>query len=348
MMELITGGSGSGKSAFAEKRICRLHRRLCNERKKETPLYYIADMVPHGRETEARIARHRKMRAGKGFTTLEWYVDIPGKLAEASSQLTDLSDACILLECVSNLTANEMYEPGGAGVRTVERIVSGIQLLKTKCAHLVLVTNDVFRESVPDSAEMSVYKKNLGKINVLLSEMADCVTEVVFGIPVCVKDKTGCRAACSGDNKMKLQGQRGEQGMEEKTGMIFITGGACQGKSEFAADRYGIKEWLDGADCRFEEIRCCKGIKGINHFHLFIRRWFQDGKTQQELMELLINRSKQAETFIIVCDEIGCGLVPIDAFEREYRDAAGRICTELVKNADQVYRVTCGIPARLK
>ena len=78
MMELVTGGSGSGKSAYAEERICTLHRRLCEERNTEIPLYYIADMIPYGRETEQKIGKHRQQRAGKGFVTLEWYVTCRG------------------------------------------------------------------------------------------------------------------------------------------------------------------------------------------------------------------------------------------------------------------------------
>ena len=60
-------------------------------------------------------------------------------------------------------------------------------MLKERCAHLVVVTNDVFRESVPDSEEMTAYKDNLGMINRALAEMADRVTEVVSGVPVCIK-----------------------------------------------------------------------------------------------------------------------------------------------------------------
>ena len=155
MMELVTGGSGSGKSAYAESVICGKHRLLC-ETTENAPLYYIADMVPYGRETEKKIEAHRKMRAGKGFATLEWYVDLPGKISAPDSP--ELKGSCVLLECVSNLTANEMYEPGGAqntGGDTPESVIKGVRMLKDQCAHLVVVTNDVFRESVPDSEEMT-------------------------------------------------------------------------------------------------------------------------------------------------------------------------------------------------
>ena len=323
MMELVTGGSGSGKSAYAESVICGKHRLLC-ETTENAPLYYIADMVPYGRETEKKIEAHRKMRAGKGFTTLEWYVDLPGKISAPDSP--ELKGSCVLLECVSNLTANEMYEPGGAqntGGDTPESVIKGVRMLKDQCAHLVVVTNDVFRESVPDSEEMTAYKGNLGMINRALAEMADQVTEVVFGVPVCIK---------SGSDMADGTGKQ----------MKFITGGAYQGKLEYAKKLYPGAEWTDGAGCSLQEILSCGAV---DHFHLFVRRWLQEGKTPQELIRAILDKNRD---LIIVCDEIGCGLVPTDAFEREYRESVGRICTQLVEYADEVYRVTCGIGGRLR
>ena len=323
MMELVTGGSGSGKSAYAESVICGKHRLLC-ETTENAPLYYIADMVPYGRETEKKIEAHRKMRAGKGFTTLEWYVDLPGKISAPDSP--ELKGSCVLLECVSNLTANEMYEPAGAqntGGDTPESVIKGVRMLKERCAHLVVVTNDVFRESVTDSEKMTAYKGNLGMINRALAEMADQVTEVVFGVPVCIK---------SGSDMADGTGKQ----------MKFITGGAYQGKLEYAKKLYPGAEWTDGAGCSLQEILSCGAV---DHFHLFVRRWLQEGKTPQELIRAILDKNRD---LIIVCDEIGCGLVPTDAFEREYRESVGRICTQLVEYADEVYRVTCGIGGRLR
>ena len=323
MMELVTGGSGSGKSAYAESVICGKHRLLC-ETTENAPLYYIADMVPYGRETEKKIEAHRKMRAGKGFATLEWYVDLPGKISAPDSP--ELKGSCVLLECVSNLTANEMYEPAGAqntGGDTPESVIKGVRMLKERCAHLVVVTNDVFRESVTDSEEMTAYKGNLGMINRALAEMADQVTEVVSGVPVCIK---------SGSDMADGTGKQ----------MKFITGGAYQGKLEYAKKLYPGAEWTDGAGCSLQEILSCGAV---DHFHLFVRRWLQEGKTPQELIRAILDKNRD---LIIVCDEIGCGLVPTDAFEREYRESVGRICTQLVEYADEVYRVTCGIGGRLR
>ena len=341
MMELVTGGSGSGKSAYAEKIICEKHRQLCGTAEKP-PLYYIADMVPYGRETEKKIEAHRKMRAGKGFATIEWYVDLPGRILGPDSP--DLKGSYVLLECISNLTANEMYEPGGAentGKDTVKCIIRGVQMLKERCAHLVVVTNDVFRESVPDSEEMTAYKDNLGTISRALAKMADRVTEVVFGVPVCIKEVSDT-ASGTWDWIKGIDAQK--DGSEEKgrRSMKFITGGAYQGKLEYAKKMYPDADWADGAGCSLQELLSCGAV---DHFHLFVRRWLQAGKTPQELTGEILDKNRD---LIIVCDEIGCGLVPTDAFEREYRESVGRICTELVKYTDEVYRVTCGAGVRLR
>lgn len=324
MMELVTGGSGSGKSSYAEDAVCRCQRILNKNEKKNIPLYYIADMFPYGRETEEKIENHRRMRAGKGFHTLEWYQDLAGKLAEESS--SNLSGACVLLECVSNLTANEMYMEGGAGKNTVEAVVNGIRLLREKCTHLVVVTNEVFSESAPDFPEMSVYKENLAQINRRLAETADRVTEVIYGIPVPLKGKP---EACESEER-------------KSSDMKLVIGGAFQGKLDYAKKLYPDTEWTDGSGCALKEIATCSAMYG---FHLFVRRWMKAGRTKEELIDVLMKRDWD---LILICDEVGCGLVPVDAFEREYREAVGRICTAFARRAERVDRVVCGIGIQIK
>ena len=323
MMELVTGGSGSGKSAYAENAVCQSRRRLQEKEKREIPLYYIADMFPYGRETEEKIENHRQMRAGKGFHTLEWYQDLAGKLT--GEDAPELSGACVLLECVSNLTANEMYMEGGAGENTVEAAVSGIRLLKERCRHLVVVTNEVFAESEPDSPEMAVYKKNLAQINRALAEMSDRVSEVVYGRRIPVK---GDPRQTDGQN---LQEQAAEE--RGRTGMKLVTGGAYQGKLGYAKELYPDVVWKDGAECGLQDIETCEAL---DRFHLFVRRWLEAGRTKEELIDTVL---KKNSGILIVCDEVGCGLVPVDAFEREYREAVGRICTAFADRADRVDRV---------
>ena len=94
MLIMVTGGSGSGKSEFAE-RCC---MELCPGEK-----IYIATMQPFGKEGAARIQRHKKLRAGKHFQTVECYTDLEKLILNAQTTL---------LECLSNLTANEMFTNG--------------------------------------------------------------------------------------------------------------------------------------------------------------------------------------------------------------------------------------------
>ena len=188
MMEVVTGGSGSGKSAYAEQKICGLQQGTGR-------LYYIATMYPYGSETERKIERHRWMRGGKGFRTLEWYTGLSECIEkEFSGQegAERLSESAILLECMSNLVANELYMEQGAGKDTVRSVTEGIRRLKEQSRNLVIVTNEVFSESVPDSVEMKNYKKVLGEINRNLAGMADQVTEVVYGIPCIWKKDADC------------------------------------------------------------------------------------------------------------------------------------------------------------
>ena len=122
----------------------------------------------------------------------------------------------------------------------------------------------------------------------------------------------------------------------------IIIGGAFQGKAQYATKIYPKLELTDGFKCPLDEIRNCVAI---NKFHLFTRRWLLEGKTKEALLTILENnRSLQ----LLISDEIGYGLVPIDDFEREYREFHGRVMTELAEQADCVERVVCGIPQRIK
>lgn len=170
MFYLVTGGSGSGKSAFAEDRIM-----SCGSGKR----IYIATMFPFDEESFARIRRHQNMRAEKQFDTIECYtglknIDIPAR-------------ANVLLECMSNLTANEMFQEKGAGKCTVEEIMAGIRVLLDKADNLVVVTNEIFSDGITYDEETRRYQKYLGDINAQMAELADEVTEVVYGISLTIK-----------------------------------------------------------------------------------------------------------------------------------------------------------------
>ena len=170
MMELVIGGSGSGKSAYAEAQILALNGE-CR--------VYLATMYPYDEESRQRIARHRKMRAEKNFTTVECYRDLE------KTEIPEHAD--VLLECMSNLTANEMFWPEGAGSDTEEQILRGVEWLRRKARNLVIVSNEIFSDGCEYDSGTKEYQRTLGKINCRLAELADRVTEVVYGIPLEVK-----------------------------------------------------------------------------------------------------------------------------------------------------------------
>lgn len=329
MFYLVTGGSGSGKSAFAEDIVCSLARESGGS------LYYVATMLPYGEETKRKILRHRVMRQDKGFETVECYTGLEEKAEHGMGACTgweEASSRCVLLECISNLAANEMYQPDGAKENTVRAVIRGVKALSQKCRHLVVVTNEVCSECSLDSEEMQMYKRFMGEINTGLARMADGVAEVVYGIPVKLK---GVLQLC----ETKTDGKR-----EGEPHMKLVIGGAYQGKLAYAKKEFLAADhsWIDGASCPFEDIYSCQGIW---HFESYIRRKMAAGKDLKNLVPSIAGKNPD---LVVVSAEIGYGLVPVDAFEREYREQAGRICTELAALAERVDRVVCGIGMTLK
>lgn len=172
MMILVTGGSGSGKSAFAEDCVVSFGK---------AQRFYIATMYPFDEESRKRVKRHQKMRQGKGFETIECYTGL--------NDVRVSSGSTVLLECMSNLTANEMFQEDGAHKKTVEVVMEGVHSLKEQAGNLVIVTNEIFSEAADYQGDTERYQEYLGQINQKMAEMADQVVEVVYGIPVYHKNK---------------------------------------------------------------------------------------------------------------------------------------------------------------
>lgn len=126
--------------------------------------------------------------------------------------------------------------------------------------------------------------------------------------------------------------------------MILVTGGAFQGKKEYVASRFQIaaEEMADGEHCSWQEIASCRCLY---HFHLLVRRMMQNGEDSFDLCDLLMEENPNV---IIVTNELGYGIVPMERFDREYREKCGRICCELAKEANEVHRVVCGIGEVIK
>ncbi|MCD7982032.1 MAG: bifunctional adenosylcobinamide kinase/adenosylcobinamide-phosphate guanylyltransferase [Clostridiales bacterium] len=116
--------------------------------------------------------------------------------------------------------------------------------------------------------------------------------------------------------------------------MILITGGAYQGKSSFAGTL------AEDAVCDKSEKR-----KILEHIHLIIATEMREGRDPYPVLERWMEAYPD---IIFTVDELGCGIVPATAFDREWRETTGRICCRLAQRAEAVYRVTCGIAVQIK
>ena len=166
MLTIIIGGAGSGKSAFAEAHVCKLTGRKI----------YLATMLPSDGESQKRVGKHRAQRAGRGFETIERGFDLENAAIPAGAN--------VLLEDLSNLLANEMYEPDGGGMEAVRR---GLRHLISACGNLTIVTNEIFSGGADYDEESLRYMRALADLNRALAVRADLVVEVVCGLPNVLK-----------------------------------------------------------------------------------------------------------------------------------------------------------------
>ena len=169
MRILLTGGSGCGKSTYAE----RLAREL------PAPRYYLATMRPFEAESRAKIMRHQAQRADAGFITIERETQIGGVDFPARGT--------VLLECMCNLLANEMFDEAGNEREVYDTIRTDILALEQKCDTLIVVTNEVGSDGGNYDASTARYIQTLGRLNRALANRFDAVAELVCGFPLVLK-----------------------------------------------------------------------------------------------------------------------------------------------------------------
>ncbi len=184
MIFFVTGGSGSGKSEYAEQLAVKLKEEEMQRRNaskepslsSEPRLIYIATMEPMESESWQRVHRHRAMRAGKKFETREQFTHL--------EELTTSKNEILMLECLSNLMANEMFSPEGRKESTAEMVERGICFLAKHCLHMIVVGNNVFEDGMKYDDDTLRYLRETAKVHEFLGRHAHCLTEVICGIPV--------------------------------------------------------------------------------------------------------------------------------------------------------------------
>ena len=169
MLTLVLGGAASGKSAYAESLVL----------KTSLPRYYLATMQVWDAECAARVEKHRRMRAAKQFETVECPLHLD------AVRLPDRGT--VLLEDLGNLTANELYDPAGAGADAAGAILRGLDILALQCENLIVVSNEVFSGGADYAGDTDRYLLALAQVNNALAARADNLVRVVCGIPVYYK-----------------------------------------------------------------------------------------------------------------------------------------------------------------
>ena len=111
--------------------------------------------------------------------------------------------------------------------------------------------------------------------------------------------------------------------------MTLIIGGAYQNKYEWALSKYKEQNiW--------------------NDFHLFVKENLAAGKTSDEIKQVIESKINSKPGIVIICDEIGCGIIPATKEERTYRETTGRLLCFIASKAESVYRITCGVEQKIK
>lgn len=179
----ISGGVRSGKSSFAE------NFTIDSARKKNAKLHYIAPGQASDAEMAARIEKHQKDRHESGLCWQTW---------EQSTEIASIADYftnqdVVLLDCLTTLLNNEFFKSEGrwkdpAFQQEVKySIIDGIAAIAGRCQMLVVVSNELFSDSMVDERLILSYKKLLGEIHQLVVSMATEAYLVEAGIPLVMK-----------------------------------------------------------------------------------------------------------------------------------------------------------------
>ncbi len=193
MLIFVNGGSGSGKSAFAESVAQKLGGKLI----------YVATMPIFSDDDRKKVERHHKLRAGKGFDTLEQ----PKRLADIPE-----NGETVLIECMSTHVANMMFDPEilpdenvvlrRAAVPASEEdsavqiwtktIRKELEEVLARDGNTIIVSAEAGMDGASYSQETEQYRQVLVNTNRYLTETADAAFEVVCGIPVVIKGELPC------------------------------------------------------------------------------------------------------------------------------------------------------------
>ena len=276
------------------------------------PRYLVDTALVYDAE-EAALRRKKQLELEQqGIRTLSCGTGLDALLFPAGSSA--------VLECMCHLTANEMFGGEEAFVEQRDqqtvffRILSKIQHLLDQCDNLIVVTNEVGCEGLHYDESTESYKRLLGMLNNTIARRADCVCEVVCGFPLVRK------------------GSLPQDTPETRTkGKLLVIGPENSGKRDFVRS-LGYSE----KDMSTDIYDDCPVLLDL---HKAVMSCSSD---PEDLMPFLLRKK------VIVCSEVGSGIIPVSPELTQARVQIGKQCNELAQQVDCVIRMICGIPTRLK
>ena len=306
----ITGGAGSGKSSLAQE--------LAAVLAGDGPLYYVATMVPRDDEDRRRISRHIQDRSGMGFRTME----CPCCLSE---RITPDPEGTYLIDSATAMLANAMfgergfvYDPDAA-----QQVAEDLRLFTGRVKHFVAVSDGIFSDAARYDEMTEGYRSGLALIERQMAMQCDTVIECAAGGDIVHKGKlpAGSRFSSTGDSQMEL-----------------IIGGTCQGKKEYAISYFGLKD---------SEIFTCSEdgepdltARCIDHLERYLRKCAAEDKEP-------VSPDTFRRDAILICEDITCGIVPVNVLDRKWRELTGRYLQRIAGTGAEVTRVFCGFAQKL-
>ncbi|MCR4821337.1 MAG: bifunctional adenosylcobinamide kinase/adenosylcobinamide-phosphate guanylyltransferase [Treponema sp.] len=322
MNVLISGGCKNGKSSLAQKLAVKYA-----EEAGRAPVYF-ATMIPHDEEDLERIRLHREDRKDQGFETLECRNGF-------ASEVENLEEGrVVLLDSLTALLAGEIFEGrkdfslsvmNKEVVNTTKKIEINIEKLIKKSASVIFVCDKIYNDGKYDEIT-ELYRKALAEIERFTAEKCQKVLEMNGGKIKTLKD-----------SESRLN-EKKSKSLKDDKGLVLIIGGACQGKTDFARKEFSLSD---------QDIFVCKedsapdfSKKCLTHFENYVSYALKNNLPVKS--DFFGGGEKSsANPKIIICNDIFCGLVPMDPFQRKVREECGRKLQEIAKKA-RLIRLTLG------
>ena len=338
MTILISGGCKNGKSSLAQDLACEAAQKIGSR-----PVYF-ATMIPHDSEDLERIEKHRADRKNLGFETIEC-----GKnLSETIENME--SGRVVLFDSLTALVANELFSEDVMQINTpaglsqsddvsvipnlfrnlsqysfhiTQKIRADLTALIEKSESVIFVSDAIFSEGKIYDETTELYRRILAETENFVAKKSDKVVEMVSG-------------------KRKI-----ENGKLKTRNFHLVIGGAYQGKTSWAKSQFSLSD-DDICVCDSDSLpdfskRC------ISHYENYVAYCLKHNLAPKtDFSDCANERAGEGKgAKIIISDDIFCGVVPIDAFQRKWREETGLALQKIAKNA-AVWRVFCGIATRIQ